>query len=206
MERSATSRFPIGGAGSFGTGLLIQVGPAADGQFGSGWHGRVGGHLTKMDDCGRVGLMINGPPLRPKIMNLEIDMADVAAWEEKGELTTLAMHVIGHALGFGIMWEGAGLLRDADGNAHFPWPHAVSAFDAAGGNEYSGGAKVPVETRERFSLQGIHWRESVLGVELMTGVLTPGVLNPLSAITIASLADLGYEVDLSLAEEFTIDK
>ena len=191
--------------GAFWRGLLIQLAPASDGQFGGGWHGRVGGRLAQMDHCGHVGAVRN-VPLRPMIMNVEIDMADVVAWEETGELTTLAMHVIGHALGFGIMWEDAGLLREENGDAHFPRPRAVSAFNAAGGNEYSG-AKVPVETRrEQFLLKGIHWRESVLGVELMTGVLTPGVLNPLSAITIASLADLGYEVDLSLAEAFTIGR
>ena len=190
-------RIPFRGAGWRG-GLVIR--------FGSAWHDRVGGQLAKMAVCRAVGA-ITSVPLRPTIVNLEIDMADVAAWEEKGELTTLAMHVIGHALGFGIMWDDAGLLRDEYGDAHFAGPRAVSAFDAAGGNEYSGGAKVPVEIlREQFSLAGIHWRESVLGVELMTGVLTPGVLNPLSAITIASLADLGYEVDLSLAEAFTIGK
>lgn len=185
-------------------GLLVQVGPGSDGQFGSGWHGRVGGHLAQMGVCRAVRTAYNGPPARPQIVNLEIDMADVAAWEEQGELATLATHVFGHALGFGIMWDDHGLLREANGDAHFAGPRAVSAFDAAGGNEYSG-AKVPVETRrEQFFLAGIHWRESVLGVELMTGVLTPGVLNPLSAITIASLADLGYHVDVSLAEGFNI--
>ena len=37
----------------------------------------------------------------------------------------------------------------------------------------------------------------------MTPELTPGVTNPLSAITTESLADLGYSVDSSGADPFT---
>ena len=39
-----------------------------------------------------------------------------------------------------------------------------------------------------------HWRVCVLVNELMTGFLTPGA-NLLSRVTVASLQDLGYEVD-----------
>ena len=48
-----------------------------------------------------------------------------------------------------------------------------------------------------------HWRESVLGAELMTPSLNSGRLNPLSAITIESLADLGYKVDITQAEPYS---
>ena len=47
---------------------------------------------------------------------------------------------------------------------------------------------------------GSHWRESVLGDELMTGWIS-GTSQPLSRATVASLGDLGYAVDLSRAEE-----
>ena len=50
-----------------------------------------------------------------------------------------------------------------------------------------------------------HWKESVYDGELMTGYLEPrGKKMPLSAMTIGALADLGYEVDLSKADGFTV--
>ena len=43
----------------------------------------------------------------------------------------------------------------------------------------------------------------MLGNELMTGWINSGQSNPLSRITIASLADLGYQVNLSAADTYT---
>ena len=51
-----------------------------------------------------------------------------------------------------------------------------------------------------------HWRESVFGHELMTPILNVGQEQPLSAVTIQSLADLGYGVDLSHAESFSLPR
>ena len=38
----------------------------------------------------------------------------------------------------------------------------------------------------------------------MTPFIDGGVLNPMSAITIQSMADLGYPVDVGLADPFTL--
>lgn len=48
-----------------------------------------------------------------------------------------------------------------------------------------------------------HWREAVFGEELMSTVLTSGS-PPLSLITIESLADMGYGVDLTRADAYTL--
>jgi hypothetical protein len=48
-----------------------------------------------------------------------------------------------------------------------------------------------------------HWRDQVFDPELMTGFLSDG-LNPLSAITVRSLQDLGYTVDVADADPFTL--
>jgi hypothetical protein len=42
-----------------------------------------------------------------------------------------------------------------------------------------------------------------MGSELMTGFINDGP-NPLSAVTISSLGDMGYEIDLTAAEEYTV--
>jgi len=50
---------------------------------------------------------------------------------------------------------------------------------------------------------GGHWRESVYGSELMTGFI--GEQNsPMSRLTVRALADLGYSVDVTKADIFTV--
>ena len=103
----------------------------------------------------------------------------------------VTLHEIGHALGFGPLWHDFGFLQDSGGaDPHFNGPLAIEAFDAAGGTNYTAGAKVPV------SAGGGHWR---FGGELMGA---GG--SALSAITVQSLADLGYVVDVSQADPFQL--
>jgi hypothetical protein len=62
---------------------------------------------------------------------------------------------------------------------------------------------VPVENTGGAGTRDSHFRESVFRNELMTGFVgTSG--NPLSRMTAASLGDMGYVVDLSAAEAFTL--
>ena len=105
-------------------------------------------------------------------------------------LARVILHEIGHALGFGPLWHDSGFLQDSGGvDPHFNDPLAIEAFDAAGGTNYTAGAKVPV------AASGGHWR---FGGELM------GAGSALSAITVQSLADLGYVVDVSQADPFRL--
>ncbi len=142
----------------------------------------------------------------PFLGALFLDEADIGRMNDD-ELADLLTHEIGHILGIGPLWKIFNLLQspsvDLPGlDTHFRGPLAVAAFDAAGGTNYRDG-KVPVENRGGLGVADRHWRESVLASELMTPVLRRGE-NPLSAITIKSLADLRYRVDASLADAFTL--
>ena len=68
--------------------------------------------------------------------------------------------------------------------------------------------KVPVENEKGgVGTRDGHWRQSVFGPhELMEGFASPGAAmrQPLSAITIQSLADLGYIVDVTQADAYTL--
>jgi hypothetical protein len=62
---------------------------------------------------------------------------------------------------------------------------------------------VPVENSGEEGSADAHWRESVLRRELMTPGLNSGT-NPLSAISIQSLADIGYRVDVTQADSYQV--
>ena len=51
-----------------------------------------------------------------------------------------------------------------------------------------------------------HWRESVFADELLTSSLSidPGSNEPLSIVTVAALRDLGYSVDYTAAQQYTL--
>ncbi len=139
---------------------------------------------------------------------IELDEDDVNRLEAQGALVNTVTHEYAHALGFGTLWDDRDLLRDpsvsgnANADTHFVGPYTLAAFDASGGRSYRG-AKVPVESGGRSGSSDSHWRESVFEAELMTPFLTLG-REPLSRITIESMADLGYEVNLSAAESYRV--
>lgn len=145
----------------------------------------------------------------PYLGALILDRADVEQLDAR-DLKDLISHEIGHILGIGTLWSDFGLLRNPSrfapgADTHFEGPLAIAAFDAAGGVGYLHG-KVPVENLMGPGSADVHWRESVLGPELMTPILVPGKSNHLSTITIQSLSDMGYTVDLAQAEEFTVPR
>ena len=120
------------------------------------------------------------------------------------------LHELGHVFGIGTYWyEGDMRVVNLPSSArrvdtHFPGPNAVAAFDAAGGSGYSGG-KVPVTNDPAEDADaGGHWRGVVCGEIMTRGICPVSDLNRLSAITLGAIADFGWVVDMSVAEEFTL--
>jgi hypothetical protein len=144
----------------------------------------------------------------PVLGAIELDSADLRDIEAEGLLDELIVHEMGHVLGFGSIWAEQGLLADASlppgtgTDPHFIGAQARAEFDAAGGDAYQGN-KVPVENIGGRGTADGHWRESVFGEELMTGFINEGS-NPLSRITLASLADQGYVVNISGGDPYTL--
>lgn len=165
----------------------------------------VGGVLAQAGPC-----RIRAITFIPLLGFMDFDQADLEKLELDGDMLSVVLHEMGHVLGIGTIWSLKGLLQnpswpDSPGvDTHFSGAGAIAAFDAAGGDSYSGGEKVPVENSAGPGSADGHWRESVLDTELMTPFLDVLVPNPLSAITIESLADLGYAVDVNQAEAFSM--
>jgi hypothetical protein len=136
------------------------------------------------------------------------DTADLASLD----LERVAVHEMGHVLGFGTLWGASFFdflrnpsLPDSPGvDTYFAGPIAVAEFDSIGGTNYTGGAKVPVEnTQGGEGTRDGHWRESVFDSELMTGFVEATGTMPLSTVSVASLWDMGYVVNYSAAEAYT---
>jgi hypothetical protein len=145
------------------------------------------------------------------IGRMQFDEDDIEALEQEGSLPNVILHEMGHVLGFGTLWDGLGLLADPSepdpqpplADTHFTGALAIAAFDEVGGADYTGN-KVPVMNVGGAGTVNSHWRDGVFDPEIMTGFLNAGP-NPLSVVTIASLDDLGYTVDQSQADPFTLN-
>ena len=169
-----------------------------------------GGTLGQAGPCrGRF----DGPFVFPYYGRMEFDVADLERMEAAGDLDDVILHEMGHVLGIGTVWDLVELLRSPSSetevlDTHFEGRRAIDAFDDAGGTGYSG-AKVPVENTGGPGTVNSHWRgnrqEPVFGMELMVGWADGGSeRSPLSAITIQSLADLGYAVDVTAADPYRL--
>ena len=65
----------------------------------------------------------------------------------------------------------------------------------------SGPTAVPVENTGRPGTRNAHWRETIFLNELMSGFIAE-IGNPLSRMTVGSLQDLGYIVNIDAAEAY----
>jgi hypothetical protein len=143
----------------------------------------------------------------PLVGTMRFDTDDVAALEANGRLESVILHEMGHVLGIGTVWSDLGLLQSPTVwgspplDTWFSGAGGLLGFNAIGGSTYTGGQKVPVENTGSAGRINTHWRESVLANELMTGSLNAGS-NPLSALSVRSLGDMGYTVNVAGADPF----
>jgi hypothetical protein len=136
-------------------------------------------------------------PARGKMV---FDTADLANMEQNGTLVDVITHEMGHVLGVGTIWTFKKLLKGpGTSNPRFTGTNARKEY---GTLRKTGPTDVPVENTHGPGTRDSHWRESVFESELMTGFVEGSGGNPLSRLTIASLQDLGYVVDLKAAEKY----
>ena len=187
--------------------MAVVVEDLPDYAFTEGWSGTCGGQSYEIDAGERIddlriymGTFEGGNAAGyggPSVLRQEthLPVLGCMAFNLSGaNLLITGLHEIGHVLGFGTIWNELGLLQDPNGDAHFNGPLAIAAFDEAGGSHYAG-AKVPVQQGDLG-----HWRGSSFPDELMR----PGGGSLLSAITVQSLADLGYGVDATQADPYNL--
>ena len=148
---------------------------------------------------------------------LQLDVADLDLMLTEGTLDNVVLHEIGHILGIGTLWGqitgtySRNLLTGAGTSDPFFAGSAARSQFALLLPTYAG-TPVPLEnciTAAGTPITGCgagtrdsHWRKAVFNTELMQGYAA--VNMPMSKVTVGSLADLGYTVNLEGADAFSL--
>ncbi len=146
------------------------------------------------------------------IGRMRFDIADLDNMVINGTLEAVVLHEMLHVIGVGTLWA---LKGKRFGLAPTTTPFFTGALaKAACINEAQGaavcGGGVPIE--DCVGIPGCgqgtinsHWKELTFRTELMTGYVSSAALgNPFSKMTIQSLADLGYVVNLNGQDPYVV--
>lgn len=173
--------------------LILAQGRAIDGPGGT--LGQAGPTHLRPPSAGQAALL-------PVKGIMSFDTADLAQMQANGTLVDVITHEMGHVIGIGTVWQDKGLLNGAGtADPRFTGAQAIAEYKLLGGT--GSGAGVPVENTGGSGTANSHWRETIFRNELMSGFIG-GTGNPISRMTVGSLADLGYQVDLDAAEPYAL--
>jgi hypothetical protein len=128
---------------------------------------------------------------------LTLDAEDLEAFSEAQAQETV-WHEIGHIMGIGTLW-GSLLSGNNTADPRFLGLAANAEYFALGGTLSS----IPVEEGGGPGTAYGHWDEGWFDTEAMTGYLEIGV-EPISRMTIASLADIGWSVSYAAADFYSL--
>ncbi|MEO8452350.1 MAG: leishmanolysin-related zinc metalloendopeptidase [Gemmatimonadota bacterium] len=159
-----------------------------------------GGILGEAAPC-----LLRSDSYLPIVGYIVLDSADVLG-QPTDMLLDVMTHELGHVLGIGTLWNLDRLLQMdfLQGGLEYFGPAGRTAFHGLATNSeffYKPGATI-----DNSGIPGsdkAHWAEleSDYGLELMTPYLS--AVNPLSALSVASLRDLGYVTTDLAAEPFS---
>lgn len=144
-----------------------------------------------------------GPTLRRTGTNIPIagvmifDTSDITVSRARGIFDRIVLHEMGHVFGIGVLFEDNGLINPDT------LDYRRNTFAGLEWESLGCTTELPIEKDFGPGTAGAHWDEVCLGRELMTGVAEVDGSEALSRITIASLRDLGYEVDMEQADPFS---
>jgi hypothetical protein len=133
---------------------------------------------------------------------MKFDLADISPMTA-AQAEEVITHEMLHVVGSGTLWEADRALISGKGGAdpRFLGPLARQAC-AGFGATITCASTVPLENVGGKGSRDFHWRESTFNNELMTSGYNSGS-NPLSTMTIASMADLGFVVNNANFDNYT---
>ncbi len=158
----------------------------------------AGGQLAYTQICS-----ISEDDALPILGHMRLDRADLAWMETETVLAGVITHEMGHVLGFNpLSYVAKGLAAGGVSDPYFSGGTARAKF-ADHGAWYTG-VTVPLEDSHDRGPNDPHWRFVIFGDELMASELGPKYRMPLSVITLGLFADLGYDVDFSVADSYEV--
>ena len=141
----------------------------------------------------------------PLIGIMRFDADDIGALTSNGRITAVVLHELLHVIGIGTLWRSQDkLIGSGTSDPKFVGPLAASQCLNAGGFSGCSDGRVPVENTGGSGTMDVHWRESTFDREVMTGFVESNADMPFSSISIASMADLGYVINLLAADPFLV--
>ena len=156
---------------------------------------------------------VRGDSYLPMVATFAFNSAKMDRIERLNGFYSIALHEMAHCLGFtDWYWEPEQLdlirspsVDNPGADSHFIGIKAIAAFNQAGGWNYQG-AKVPLENHPDISQasRDSHWRTAVFQNEVMDTYA--GIGQYLSEVTIAVFEDMGYQVDYSQADSYTLPR
>ncbi len=147
----------------------------------------------------------------PVIGCMQFDEADIANMETNNSFGGVIMHEMGHVIGIGTLWSDKSLMNDyqpsdacSSSSASFTTkPSFIGTKAIAEYASLGGTGNIPVEDEFGVGTRCGHWDEATFKTELMTGFVASGQM-PLSRMTAASLQDMGYGIDISAADSYSL--
>jgi hypothetical protein len=141
----------------------------------------------------------------PLLGIMRFDVDDISGLASNGRLPAVVLHEMLHVIGIGTLWRSQDkLFGSGTSDPRFIGPQAATQCVTSGGFTGCGDGRVPVENTGGSGTMEVHWREATFDREVMTGFVEANDDMPLSSMSIASLADLGYAVNLLSADPYQV--
>lgn len=134
---------------------------------------------------------------KSRVCAIVMDSSNFASSGSSVLAYNVIIHEIGHCLGIqSTAWARANLVNS---NLRYTGEKGNAQLPLIGANHN----QAYVEDLYGQGSAGSHWRESIYDSEVMTSLAEFGIM-PLSRLTIGALEDLGYQVDYSKADPYTV--
>lgn len=145
-------------------------------------------------------IQTNDPQTFARVGLMQFDIADVDELMNNGTFDVVVLHEMGHVIGIGSLWKDYKLVDKPCKNDQDAYYNGDQGL--IGQAEVKGTGKPVVEADGGKGVAYVHWDEETYDNELMTGAVDAN--SKLSKLTIRSLQDLGYDVDITQADTYEI--
>ena len=135
---------------------------------------------------------------------MRLDEADIPARLLAGNFDAVVLHEMLHVVGLGTIWTNNSLLTGGGTtDARYTGARGRAACANLNGGISTCATNVPVHSADGPGSADAHWRESLFTTELMTPFIGGGAA-PFAAVTIESLGDFGYTVNINASDAYTV--